>query len=345
MSAPWLLLTVVITGLVSALALTPVSILIARRMGVVDRPGPLAIHAQPTPRMGGLAIFAAAIIALAVGLNYPDRSGGGPSLAWGGVLLSLAVIVAVGVLDDMRRLSPRTRLLGQFGAGVLAVVSGISLSPAVWPAVLGGIAALFYLMGGANALNLLDGMDGLAAGMTAIAAGFLTLLAAQSHNDPAFLLAAALTGACLGFLPHNFPHARTFMGDGGSLFLGFGLGAVAVLLTAQARNVVQAAAPLLVMGMPIADVILAVVRRATRRKDVMAGDRFHIYDLLHGAGLPRTATVLMMYFFAIGFGLSALILRYLPFEVALGVCVFEGIMFFGTFLWWNLRLRPTWTKG
>ncbi len=343
MSTPWLLLTLVIAGLVSALALTPASILIARRMGVVDKPGPLAIHAQPTPRMGGLAIFVAVIIALAIGLAYAPT--GGAALAWGGVALSFIAIVAVGVLDDMRRLSPKTRLLGQLGAGVLAVISGVSLSPAVPPAVLGGVAALFYLMGGANALNLLDGMDGLAGGMTAIAAGFLALLAVQSHNEAAFLLAAALTGACLGFLPYNFPHARTFMGDGGSLFLGFGMGAVAVLLTAQAQSIVQAAAPLLVLGMPIADVILAVVRRAVRRKDVMMGDRYHIYDLVHEAGLPRAATVLLMYFFAIGFGLSALILRYLPLEVALGVCIFEGIMFFGTFLWWNLRLRPSWTKG
>ena len=343
MSTPWLLLTLIITGLASALALTPVSILVARRLGVVDRPGPLAIHALPTPRMGGLAIFGAAVIALAVGLIYAPAGGSGP--AWGGVLLSLAAIVAVGVMDDLRCLSPTTRLIGQIGAGVLAVVSGISLSPAVSPVVLGGVAALFYLAGGANAVNLLDGMDGLAAGMTAIAAGFLALLAAQSHNEPALLLAAALMGACLGFLPYNFPHARTFMGDGGSLFLGFSLGAVVVLLTAQAQNIAQAAAPLLVLGMPIADVILAVVRRAVRRKDVMMGDRYHIYDLLHGAGLPRAATVLLMYFFAIGFGLSALILRYLPLEVALGVCILEGIMFFGTFLWWNLRLRPTWTKG
>ncbi|MBI4307956.1 MAG: undecaprenyl/decaprenyl-phosphate alpha-N-acetylglucosaminyl 1-phosphate transferase [Chloroflexi bacterium] len=342
MSFASLLPIALLVGLASALILTPVAILVARRLGAMDQPNALAIHTQPTPRLGGLGIFGAALVALAVGLLSSPMGG---SLGWGGLLLAFVAIVAVGVLDDLRRLSPKTRLLGQLGAGVIAVVSGVSLSPAVSPVVLGGAAALFYLVGGANALNLLDGMNGLAGGLTAIAAAFLALLALQSGHAAALMLGAALAGACLGFLPYNFPRARTFMGDGGSLFLGFSLGAIAVLLTAQAQNIVQAAAPLLVLGLPIADVILAVIRRALRRADVLAGDRYHMYDLLHHAGLPYTATVIMMYTFAIGFGLSALLLRYLPFEVAIGVCVFEGVTFFGTFLWWNLRLRPAWTRG
>jgi UDP-GlcNAc:undecaprenyl-phosphate GlcNAc-1-phosphate transferase len=238
-------------------------------------------------------------------------------------VVGAVVVFLTGLFDDIRWISPRVKFLGEvLGAGIAV---GLGLQVRTFPLVgVGILLAGFYLVGGANALNLLDGMDGLAAGTAAIAAFFFAILASGQGNTPALVLAMAVLGTTLGFLPYNWgisnfefricnsaipnPQSAIFMGDSGSLFLGFTLSSIGVLIADRPYDLVAFITPLIVISIPILDTALAILRRLIHVEGPFSGDRQHIYDLLAGAGLGNGRAVLVIYLTAFMLGILSLVM-------------------------------------
>jgi UDP-GlcNAc:undecaprenyl-phosphate GlcNAc-1-phosphate transferase len=290
------------------------------RLGIIDNPGELSIHNPPTPRTGGLAIFVGFL--MAIGYAWAKGLFNNEGRTFIGIVIGAVVICLIGFLDDIHRISPRQKFLCELLGAAIAIGSGLQVG--TFPLLgVGVFLALFYLVGGANALNLLDGMDGLAAGTTAIAAFFLAILAAGQGKTLVLVLALATLGATLGFLPYNLnikfrfrnfritisnPHSSIFMGDAGSLFLGFILSSMAILFTAQPYDLVGFITPLVVISIPILDTALAILRRLARRTDPFTGDRQHVYDLLARKGLGNRRAVLVIYLAAFLLGALSLVM-------------------------------------
>ena len=261
-----------------SLLLMPAVIIIARRLKVMDVPGELTIHSRPIPRIGGVAIWLSFVIVILIArargwlpIESPDVLTG---ILLGGLLISMA-----GVMDDVRRISPLQKLLWQFLGASVAIGLGVQLHCLPFVSVCLTFT-LIYLVGGANAINLLDGMNGLAAGVVLIAALSFSAIAGIWGEPTLSLLALALAGSVLGFMPFNYSKAKAFMGDVGSLFLGFTLACFAILLANRQYNLIRFLIPLAILGLPIFDTGLAVLRRFLKRDDVFTGDRDHIYDIL-----------------------------------------------------------------
>jgi UDP-GlcNAc:undecaprenyl-phosphate GlcNAc-1-phosphate transferase len=308
--------------------LTPIARQIAIRWKAVARPRDRDVHAVATPRMGGLALFAGLALALFVAARLPSlhRSfENGPDMPW--VVISAAVICAIGILDDKYELDSITKLSGQVLACALMVTKGgvqlafVSLPIGTGTYSLGrdlGIPVTILLaVLTINAMNFIDGLDGLAAGVTLIAAGAFFLfayhLAQGGFTDVTAaptLLAAALAGSCAGFLPHNFWPARVFMGDSGSMVLGLVLSAAATSATTYADPqafdstlgslglYLPLLVPLAVLALPFVDLLLAVVRRVRRLKSPFAPDKQHLHHRLLELGHSHRRAVLLLYFWS-----------------------------------------------
>jgi UDP-GlcNAc:undecaprenyl-phosphate/decaprenyl-phosphate GlcNAc-1-phosphate transferase len=288
-------------GLVGVLLLTPLSMALAHRIGAIDRPGDLTVHEQATPRFGGSAIWAATVLACGVGLFLigpgADRGGLGVVLA-GATLMAL-----IGAVDDATGVSPRVRLgLGlAIAAGTAVGIVGISHGFGITQILL-VCAFVLWLLGSANATNMLDGLDGLAAGVAGIAAVGIAVVAIAAGNLTCAIMSLSLAGASLGFLAYNFKPARTFMGDVGSLFLGFMLASSVLLLfrgTQDISGLPYILGAMVALGMPIGDMLLAIVRRLLNHKPIFQGDRSHFYDQLRDRfGFGVVKTVLTCYILA-----------------------------------------------
>jgi UDP-GlcNAc:undecaprenyl-phosphate GlcNAc-1-phosphate transferase len=284
-----------------ALALTPLCRSLARRFGMIAAPKDDRWHRKPTAMLGGPAIVAAGLAAFLVagGFRAPRLF-----LAWmaGAVLIS-----ALGVLDDILHLRPATKLIGQVIAALVPLYAGLTI-PVFHPIVAFWIA-LVWIVGIANAFNLLDNMDGLAAGIAAIASIFLAIHSMANGNGILAVAAASLAGAALGFLVFNFHPASIFMGDGGSLFLGFSLGTL-TLIDLGSRPLVSLsiiAVPLLVLMIPIFDTALVTVLRLSHRRSVTVGGRDHSSHRLVSLGLSEPRAVLTLFSVSAAAGLFSLL--------------------------------------
>jgi UDP-GlcNAc:undecaprenyl-phosphate GlcNAc-1-phosphate transferase len=304
-----------LVALGATLLLTPLCAQVARRLGVLDRPAARKIHAQPTPLMGGVAIALGQVTGL--------LAGG----ATDGVILSILtgalLLLGMGLSDDRDPrgvgLPWRLRLLIQGAASVFVVFAGVGTSVLPWLTL---PITLLWIVGITNAFNLLDNMNGLSAGLAAIAGLTLALLGARyaeagPEQLPTAISAAALAGACLGFLPYNF-RTRIFMGDAGSLFLGFTLASLAVLGSWHNPSTPTAVViPLLVLAYPIFDTTLVVLLRLRRGQSPAVGGRDHSSHRLVHLGLGRVEVVLLIYLFAVSHALSALLVSSVTFRLSL----------------------------
>lgn len=291
---------ILVSALVLALSVTPLARRTAQHIGMVDRPSARKQHTVPTPLLGGAAIYLAVIVAL---LLLGDRFYVNQVI---GIFLGATLVSFMGLWDDRRSLSPWVKLMVQFvAAGILALTDvRISLFP--WPA-LNVAATLFWVVGITNAMNLLDNMDGLSGGIAAIAALFFLLFAAMSKQYLVGALAAALVGACIGFLFYNLNPARIFMGDTGSLFLGFTLAAVGIKLRFPDNSAfVTWMVPVLVLAVPIFDTSLVIVSRLRRGLNPLTtpGKDHLSHRLARFTGSPREA-VLICYLIGFIAGLLA----------------------------------------
>jgi UDP-GlcNAc:undecaprenyl-phosphate GlcNAc-1-phosphate transferase len=319
-------------GLVALIAaavtflLTPVARRIAIRGQALALPRDRDVHAVATPRLGGVALFCGFALALFVAARLPslDRSfTNGPDMPW--VVVSAAIICAVGVIDDRYELDSLTKLAGQvLACGLMVTKGGVQLlliplgdSTVSLGRDLGIPITILFAVLIINAMNFIDGLDGLASGVTVIAASaffvFSFHMAKDGFTDVSAaptLLAAALAGACAGFLPHNFWPARIFMGDSGSMVVGLVLAAAATSATTSADPQAFDSAlgslafylplliPLAVLALPFIDLVLAVIRRVSRGRSPFAPDKQHLHHRLLELGHSHRRAVLLLYFWS-----------------------------------------------
>ncbi len=279
-----------LTALAAAALLTPLAARWARHRGIVDRPGRHKGHAAPTPLLGGLAIY----LALAAGAIAGTILGAGPGRLLAATAAGATLVFVLGLVDDLKDLPVGPRLLAQLGAAVLPVAAGAATGTGLAPIVSIPLA-LLWIAGITNAFNLLDNMDGLAAGAGSLTALMLAVLALQAGPPPGQLV-PALAGACLGFLLFNFPPARIFMGDCGSLLIGFVLAVAALPLALGRGRPADALAVAAIFCLPLLDTSLVTVSRLRRGKNPLhTPGRDHLSHRLAGLGLGVRATILILY--------------------------------------------------
>lgn len=281
---------------------------LALRLGAVDRPGGRRVNRSPVPRMGGLAISLGFLAAAPV-FCAPE----GPVA---GLISGALLIVAMGAADDLLDLRPGLKLLGQLAAAALAVRGGVVLGAVTVPAggsltlppALAAALTVLWLVACTNAVNLIDGLDGLAVGVSAIGSLSMLIVALAVSAPAVAELLAALCGACLGFLPYNRSPARIFMGDAGSQFLGYALGALSVMGLLKFHTLISFFVPLLALSVPLADTAFAVCRRLLRGQSPFRADRGHIHHRLLDLGLSQRQAVAVLYGISSLQGLAAVLL-------------------------------------
>ncbi|MCE5169285.1 undecaprenyl/decaprenyl-phosphate alpha-N-acetylglucosaminyl 1-phosphate transferase [Paenibacillus profundus] len=317
------MITVYVVGgliaLLLATGLTPLVKKFAIKVGAVDVPNARKVHTRIMPRMGGLGIYAAFVLTLLALMPFiPDTLFG--SARDGNLVKALlaggSIIVLVGALDDRFELSAKVKLVGQIIAACV-VVFGFDLtvnfvnvpfgdkywSIESWIAI---PLTIFWIVGVTNAINLIDGLDGLAAGVSGISIATIMVMAVFMGNPAVILLCAILLGSIVGFLFFNFHPAKIFMGDTGSLFLGFSL-AVLSMLGFKQIAIVSFITPLLIIGVPLSDTFFAIIRRWLQKKPIFAPDKGHLHHCLRELGFSHRKTVLIIYGIAAFFGMLAII--------------------------------------
>ncbi len=299
-----LYLPLIIFSFLAAFVATPVIGRVAFHTGFVDEPKPHKMHVRPMPLLGGLAIY----IALCAALFQVDFST--ELIPMAAVAVGATLLMLVGLWDDRRGIAPRAKLLAQIAAAVLVAAAGVRVQITPWPAV-NFLITLFWFVGITNAINLMDNMDGLAAGTSAVSALFFTILAASAQQGLVASLAAAVTGASLGFLYYNISPAMIFMGDTGSLLLGFLLAVIGVKYSPSNLPLGSTwMVPIVVMGLPIFDTTLVTFSRLLTRRPVSAGGTDHTSHRLARLGLGINRAVFSMYLAAGLLGILAIMMTH-----------------------------------
>ncbi|MCC6139898.1 MAG: undecaprenyl/decaprenyl-phosphate alpha-N-acetylglucosaminyl 1-phosphate transferase [Nitrospira sp.] len=324
-------LYVLLLAFLGSCALTPVMVQISHRWNLVDIPTERKIHAQPTPRLGGVAVYAGFVGSVLMNSILPD---------WmTAIVLAGSLLLLVGVIDDIRELPASSKLVAQLVAAGIVIASGKVLT--LFPSDIAGDAAnmlltVLWIVGITNAFNFFDGMDGLATGLAILMAGFMGLVAFETGQPGLGWLALAVIGACAGFLPYNFRGARPakiFLGDGGSTFLGFTLACLAVKGNwADASPLVSFSNPLLIFGVLIYDMVHITVERVITGKvhsvkewlDYVGKD--HLHHRLERALGSRQASVAMIFLLTICLGLSAMALRHAGLQEAVLLLAQAGLI-------------------
>jgi UDP-GlcNAc:undecaprenyl-phosphate GlcNAc-1-phosphate transferase len=294
--------------------LTPAVGGMARMLGVVDPTGGRRINRRAVPRLGGIALFLGIFVPALAFLHLGRETRG--------LLIGAAVAVVVGAVDDFRGLDWWEKLAGQFAAAVIPVAFGVWVDRFTFPLVgvhelpasVGMPLTVLWIVAIMNMFNFLDGMDGLAAGVGAIASGtFCVIALSLGKPDPA-ILSAIVLGATLGFLRHNFYPARIFMGDSGALLLGFVLATVAVQGLLKTAATVALLFPLLVLAVPILDTSFVVARRLKHGEKVFEGDQAHLHHRFLRRGYSQRRAALFMYGWCLSLAAAALATRFIPFR-------------------------------
>ena len=315
-------LAVYLGSTVLAIAATALVIHIARRLHLVDSPGIRKIHSKPIPRIGGVAIFVSVIGLVIPVLLLPNMVGDTFRLIQSKVITVLGaagLMFVVGLADDIKGLRVRTKLFAQLAAALVVCSAGIRIESIPLTASLtltfGWFSWLFtlvWIVGITNAINLSDGLDGLAAGISAIVCGVIAVLAIYNNDVVMAILMLALLGSLTGFLLFNFEPAKIFMGDSGSLFLGFTIASASVLSATKTETIVGLALPILALGIPIFDTLFSMLRRFLERRSLFAPDRRHFHHRLLALGLRQRHVVITAYlvtFLAAGLGMFMLVTR------------------------------------
>lgn len=306
-----------IVGFAASLGLTPLSRQIAMRLGVVDKPTTARkIHRDHKPMMGGLAIYVGFVLALM--LFSPAQH----LLELGAIVAGSGMLALIGLLDDRYDLSWRLRLGVQALAAIVLVLAGIQirLFGVIWIDV---PLTLIWVMALTNALNFLDNMDGLSAGLAAIGSGFFLLIALTQGQYLVAMLAAALFGSAIGFLTYNFNPASTFMGDMGALVLGFVLAILAIKLNFAAQPLnISWMVPVLVLAVPVFDINLVVWTRLSEGRSPAQPGRDHTSHRLMAIGLNQRQTLFVLYMAAAVFGLIGFAVSAAPPEITLRIGAF-----------------------
>jgi UDP-GlcNAc:undecaprenyl-phosphate/decaprenyl-phosphate GlcNAc-1-phosphate transferase len=312
------------TALVSYL-ITPLIRKIAIRTDYLDHPLRNKVHAHPTPLLGGLAIY----LAFMIGLFTATKFACDARLV--SILTATTFLMVVGLVDDRMGMMPEIKLLGQFLAAMIVIKSGVRME-FLNNYYLNVIVTYIWLVGITNAFNLLDNMNGLSSGIAAIAAIFFGIVMWSTNQLCIAVVCFAIAGAALGFLKHNFPKANIFMGDTGSLVIGFVLASIGVLGSWKTKFLTTSVAmPIIILAYPIFDTTLVTVMRLIEGRSVFQGGKDHSSHRLALLGLKKTRAVLVIYGICIALGLSALLIPRLPLKNALIVigALAIGMIFLG----------------
>jgi UDP-GlcNAc:undecaprenyl-phosphate GlcNAc-1-phosphate transferase len=283
-------------------SLMPIGIKAARKLGILDRPStPLKSHEVPMPCLGGevmfLAFLVSVILAHILGMRISSHVKG--------ITIGSAMIVAAGLIDDIRPLGPIMKLTVQTLCAFVLIKFDVVMRVEIFPDPLNFILTIIWTVAITNAMNFLDIMDGLAAGVAAVASISFLLIALPTEQPHVNVLSAALIGAILGFLPYNFPKASTFMGDAGSMFLGFALAGTAVSASYTKINNIAMFAPILILGIPIYDMAFVTILRLIHGKSILRGSPDHFALRLKAFGLSPMGSVLIVYAMSALLGLCA----------------------------------------
>lgn len=300
----------------------PYTIKLARKVGAIDMPSDRRIHKKPIPRIGGIAIlfgFLVASIYLIISstlekkliLNDSDNY----LMKLLGFLIGILVLEAFAFTDDLKDIRPWQKLVGQVLAAVIIFCSGIRIdiiNDWVLPTWFSCILTIGWIVGITNAINLIDGLDGLSSGISLISSFLLLIIFATNYSPLiAVLLITALAGAIMGFMPFNINPAKTFMGDVGSQFLGFTLAVISILGVAKTVTLIVLIAPVLVLALPIFDTLFAIVRRIVKGRSLKAvfkADRGHLHHRLMQQGFTQKQSVAILYAISASLGMLAIIL-------------------------------------
>jgi len=313
-----LLLAAAVTAL-----LTPLTMRLARRLGMIDEPRERGLSDRPTPLLGGLAIFAGALVAALVFLpaGYQEDH-----QLWHGVLLGAVVITVVGALDDRFELPPLVKLAGQLGAAVIVVHYGVAVKTITLPFAgrlsfpnagvtnAGPILTVIGLVAMMNVVNFSDGVDGLAAGVCAIIAVAMAIIAFDLDRQQPGVLAALTAGAALGFLIYNFPPASSFMGDCGANLLGLLMGVIAVEAAVKTPIVVSLVLPLILLAVPFLDTTFVVLKRLKYKQPIYRPDSEHFHHRMARIGFSSRRTIAYLYAWTLLLAGLALALRFVPYS-------------------------------
>ena len=318
---------------------TPLARKLGLRLDAVDRPDPTRkVHTVPTPRLGGVAIFLSTLIAiLFLGEQYNLTQ-------LGSILVGAAIISLMGLWDDRFSLPPLVKLIGQIGAAILLILTDVRISSfgSLW---LNVALTLVWVVGITNAFNLLDNMDGLSGGIAAIAAAYFALMCSFTGQYLVGALSVAVMAACIGFLIYNWNPATIFMGDSGSLFLGFVMAALGIKLRFP-QNVpfVTWMIPPLVLGVPIFDTTLVTISRLRRGLNPLTTPgKDHTSHRLTYAGFSRREAVLILYIVGFVFGMLALFITQAT--VAEGYIIGSAVFAAALYALWRMERPPFWTGG
>lgn len=298
-------IALVVCAIISIL-LTPFIIKLAKKVGAVDQPNDRKVHERLMPRMGGLAIFLSFMVGYLMFL--PKTISVWP------VFLGALIIVVTGILDDLYEISAKTKLLGQLTAAFVTIMGGVQIDFITLPFTdrldLGYLAipiTILWIVGITNAINLIDGLDGLAAGVSSIALLTTSLLAFSMGNFVVGLLGIIVLGSTLGFLVFNFHPAKIFMGDTGSLFLGYMISVLTIMGLFKNVAIFSLIIPIIILGVPILDTMFAIIRRIVNRKPLSSPDKLHLHHCLIRIGFSHRQTVMIIYLMSGLFSVSALI--------------------------------------
>lgn len=306
-------------GLTVSYLITPFVKLLAVRLRYLDYPKDNKVHARPVPLLGGVAIFIAFIIAVAA--KQPVASL--PVVR--AIIAGTCILLVIGLIDDKMGMMPNLKLLGQFLAAMVIIKAGVRIG-FLSNYYVSVIVTYIWIIGITNAFNLLDNMNGLSAGIAGIAAVFFGFIAYTSGQDVVSVVSCALAGSAFGFLKYNFPKASLFMGDSGSLVLGYLLAAVSILGSWKGDGMrMSSLTPILVLGYPIFDTVLVSVMRIIEGRSIFQGGKDHSSHRLALLGLKRYRTVLVVYLICVVLGLVALAVMNTDWRIGAlltaGVCV------------------------
>ncbi len=292
--------------------LAPLAKKIAYKIGAIDVPkDDRRMHKEPIPRLGGLAIFFGFLVSVIVFVPI-DRE-------YRGVLLGALLIVLLGIVDDSVTLPALLKLIVQIAAALIVVYHGLKIdvmtnlnlfsekslvSLGYWSVPI----TVIWIVAITNAVNLIDGLDGLSVGVCAIASASLLVIAALVGETTVMLVVAAIAGSCLGFLPYNINPAKMFAGDTGATFLGFILATVSIQGMFKTYAILSLVVPLLILGLPIFDTVFAICRRLLSGKSPMHADRGHIHHRLIDMGFSQKQTVAILYLISVALGATAILL-------------------------------------
>jgi UDP-GlcNAc:undecaprenyl-phosphate GlcNAc-1-phosphate transferase len=320
-----------LVAMAAAALLTPLAARFARRIDAVDYPRARGLAQKPTPRLGGLAILAGVLLAAVIWLPatihlqhvpHAPKGTGGTVHTWA-LIAGACVIALVGAIDDWRALPPIVKLAGQIAAAVIAVEGGVNVTDVTLPFVgslqfpnEGGLLSAIWLVGLMNVVNFSDGVDGLAAGLCTIdgVAFAVIVFDLPGGTTAAAVLAALTAGASLGFLFHNFPPAKVFMGDSGANLLGYLLGVVCVIGSLKTNAVVALVVPLLVLAVPFLDTGFVVAKRLKYRRKPWSADANHFHHRMARIGFSQRKTVAYLYGWTLMLATLAVALRLVPYH-------------------------------